>query len=287
MNVSFIHRIPRFVGSRTVKNVLVFIANVISRSTVHSLRVDGMMLRLDTSCRMELNVVLDGGWDKKLKDHCKRYISGNGTSIDIGANIGLWTCFIAAQKAAGLVFAFEPSTRNYEMLMFHCAENALGKSVRAFKHGLSDTNSSLTLHKPSDFGSLTFVPACGDDTVDVTESIVQVVPLDSYIASFDGQVDFIKLDVEGFEYEVLRGATQTLQIFQPTVLFEVNGVYLRSRNLTLVDMFNLFPSSYSFYTLANDGTLHSVDVSMEINGYTLMDVIARGECMDSSGQNTD
>jgi len=135
--------------------------------------------------------------------------------LDIGANIGAHTVPLAQLTGpTGIVIAFEPQPILHQML---CANLALNSVPNALTHGvaLSDQPGTcripiLNYGKPFNFGGVSM------DMVSEGES-VPVSTLDRF--QFQ-RVDFIKLDVEGFESKVLDGAAETLKRCRPALYVE-------------------------------------------------------------------
>jgi FkbM family methyltransferase len=132
--------------------------------------------------------------------------------VDIGANIGLFT--LIAARCVGLdgkVYAFEPGSLTYRRLSDNISLNAL-QNVICQQIALSDAATRMDLTIALDgwdaFSSFAR-PMFGDSFV--TES-VQCVTWDSFAAQADllGKVTMMKIDVEGWESRVLRGAAATL-----------------------------------------------------------------------------
>lgn len=120
--------------------------------------------------------------------------------IDIGANFGLYTCIIGRALLADRLIAFEPNRAVIGRLQEHIARNGLhGVEIHRSAAGASRHKAALALGAPG-FDALTSVVAAhsGADQIDV-------VTLDETLA-FAGKALIFKIDVEGYELEVLEGA---------------------------------------------------------------------------------
>lgn len=153
-------------------------------------------------------------------DYVLKYLGKSEVIFDIGANIGQ-TAFNMFQKQQkkGLnpvVYAFEPYPRTFTKLAANIRKNT-PLSVNAFNLGLGSQQGVLHMvqHNASNSGGFRM-------TSDTHNSIaVPVISLDEFVAeNHIPSIDFIKIDVEGFELEVLKGARQTIQKFRPVLVFE-------------------------------------------------------------------
>lgn len=137
--------------------------------------------------------------------------------LDVGANFGHFS--LAAAKAvgpSGSVVSFEPNPNAYARLSLHLALNKLSW-VEANNIGISDTEDCLTLSIPSiNSGEATF-GISKYQNVSVVK--VPVQRLDNIVSQ--KRVNFLKIDVEGFEVHVLRGAKTILERDRPMILTEV------------------------------------------------------------------
>jgi FkbM family methyltransferase len=150
------------------------------------------------------------------------------TVYDVGAYIGIYTLFFArAVGQMGRVVAFEPNPGNYEELVHNVQLNGLG-NVATLNLGLGSSNDSMALLLNPIYptrsalvqDSMKDLPA-GKALTTVT---VQVASLDSLIKELDlPRPDFVKVDVEGFEVEVLHGMGETLDTCHPTLFVELHG----------------------------------------------------------------
>jgi FkbM family methyltransferase len=134
---------------------------------------------------------------------------------DIGANVGFYTLLAAVTAGeTGKVIAFEPSPRNVAYIQRHVQLNHL-KNVRVFEAAVSDSMREAFF----DFGASIATGHLADSGA----LKVRVVSLDALLAG--GEIpppDFIKVDVEGAEYEVLRGAKHLLERHRPTLFLDTH-----------------------------------------------------------------
>lgn len=133
-----------------------------------------------------------------------QHTNANSFVLDIGANIG--THAIPVSKHVRRVVAFEPDAHNFDLLTKNCAETGC-KNISCNKIALgSDTYQASTTF---DYGK----------TVLTSGKDITVTALDN-IKGFPS-VDFIKIDVEGMEPNVLEGASGTITYYKPHLLIEM------------------------------------------------------------------
>jgi len=124
--------------------------------------------------------------------------------IDVGANFGLYTCIIGRQKLAERLIAFEPNRAVVERLRRHIALNALaGVEIHQTAAGASAHKAALSLGAPG-YDALSSVVAAHPGGYEI-----DVVALDDTL-DFVSKALVIKIDVEGYELEVLQGAKNLL-----------------------------------------------------------------------------
>lgn len=161
--------------------------------------------------------MVDGSFEREEIAVFSKHLERASVCIDIGANIGLYTCLAVARGKRAV--AVEPLQNNLRLLYANLIANDF-LDVEVFPLGLSGKGGIKRL-----FGSRTgasFLPGWAGASERYYE-VVPVTTLDAITsARFGGQALFVKMDVEGFEAEVLEGAEETLgSTPKPTWLVEV------------------------------------------------------------------
>lgn len=132
-------------------------------------------------------------------------------ALDIGANIGNHSLFFSDYFLE--VVSFEPSAQTFRLLEYNAS---LVRNVRCHNFGLSDADgeASFAIH-PSNRGANQIAA-----TVDGSGERVRLRRLDG-VEGLEGDIKLIKIDVEGHEPAVLRGAESLIRRHQPIVVFEL------------------------------------------------------------------
>lgn len=175
-------------------------------------------------------------------------LKDGGTFVDAGANIGFYSLVVARSRPGVKVFAFEPNPKNYEVLSNNIAANRF-TSIRAERLALSDAIGSGALYLHTSDMSASLTPGFQDELSSGRGSAaVELTTIDAY---FEGsslpKPSVIKIDVEGYEAAVLRGARSTLRTNSPDLVLEV----LKSYPAEVVDI--LSNLGYSFYQITDQG----------------------------------
>lgn len=135
--------------------------------------------------------------------------------IDIGAHIGLWTRWLARDFERAI--AFEPIKRHLACLERNLISNY--GPVEIHPIALGDATGTIGMVGEVAVSGRSHVVALGNEDKEITE-VVQMEGLDHYDFT---DVDLIKIDVEGYEAEVLWGAAQTIKKNRPIIVIEQLG----------------------------------------------------------------
>jgi FkbM family methyltransferase len=183
-------------------------------------------------------------------------LASTSTVIDVGSAVGTFTSLFA--KYAGKqakIFSFEPSPFSCRYQEEQLRLNGLQDKVQVFQMGLGDENSvSIFSFVEGIEGSLWGRFDGAAPGVQFVNAEVQIARLDSIpeIQALD-QLDFVKIDIEGFEYPALCGMEETLTKFKPVILCEMALSFLieydGNRYKDMLDLFRRL--EYEPYLLKN------------------------------------
>lgn len=157
-----------------------------------------------------------GTYERSKQIRIRKELKQGMTGLDIGANTGFYTLLMARSVgAAGRVVSFEPSPQNLGFLQQHLALNSIG-NVDLRAEAVSDFVG--TAHFAADRGSYQGALAANGETQ------VQVVSLDHLWRTGSlPPADVAKIDVEGAEFSVLKGAESYLRRFRPILFLAVHS----------------------------------------------------------------
>lgn len=157
-------------------------------------------------------------WEKKIITLFEKYVSATSVVIDVGAFIGTHTIILS--NLAKKVIAFEPQKLIGQCLKKTIEENNI-TNVEFYNMGLSNNETTLQFWTNND-GGATLVDGKRTKHNKKLEYIdnynIEVVELDKRV---DEQIDLIKIDAEGHEFEVLEGAKKTINKYKPILIIEV------------------------------------------------------------------
>jgi FkbM family methyltransferase len=170
----------------------------------------------------------------------KNFLKEDSVVLDVGANIGVFSVYCANVCKNGRVYSFEPvsfvfgilskNTKNYKNCF--CFKLGVGSEneekiikIRSWNPGYSTIDIENIERKAESF--------------DVEEKI-KIVKLDDWIKESDiSKIDFIKIDVEGYELEVLKGAIETIKKFKPVLGISIHHPKLKDEVFNFFDKNNL------------------------------------------------
>jgi FkbM family methyltransferase len=162
-------------------------------------------------------------------------ISNSNIGIDVGANIGITTIWMS--KHCKKVYSFEPEKKNIERFKENMAVNFI-TNFELIQQAVSDVEGKTTLNVLESYGHHSLGKVKTSQQVGIQE--VLVTTLDKYCSKNNiKHIDFLKVDVEGFEIEVFRGARSLfLNKNIKLVAFELSEIPLKSLNKKEDEIFN-------------------------------------------------
>ena len=215
---SLMHLYPLKSGCGTIVNSKLFATLAGTRNVDLWAQVEGGVALVPSLDLVGRSMFFAGDLDPKVSWVVDRYVNAGDVALDIGANLGLVTLRLAKRVGpSGSVHAFEPNPAILRYLEATLQRNSTAP-VTLHRTALGATASALSLIVPkANAGAASFI-SVGRREVDRHIEVL-VARLDDFIdESKISHVDFIKMDVEGFEAEVLKGAGNTLSKIRPRVI---------------------------------------------------------------------
>ena len=257
---SLIRRLPR--GRRPAATLLGHLMRGQTRGVVH-----GATFRLDLreyiQCRMYL-----GAYEPVETRWVQQYLQAGDCCVDVGASFGYYTALMAqCVGPTGRVFAFEPSPVAAPVLACAIAESDL-RQVRLTHAAVGDRAGVLPLYLESPY-NVAHSPSLAAPEGSRRAVEVPVITLDSFAPLADWPIiTLLKVDVEGYEPNVLRGMTALLAARRVRyVLCEFHEWWLQQNGATPDELHLLLTAAGFEVTHATA----MVDVWIDGVSYTLQD----------------
>ena len=210
-----------------MKELAYKIINALTLGKGLNAHVSGFRVKLPTRyfryfpIRYEMNVL----------NFFNNYVKEGMVVIDAGAHIGLHSAILAQKTGpTGKVIAFEPTPDTFELLKKTIAINGIQGTVIPMQQALAAEKGKATFY-------VSTVPATNSNSLsdnkraNVNEKAIEVdiTTIDDLVSEQSlSRVDLIKIDVEGAEYSLLKGATATLTKFHPRISLDVHPIPIKN-----------------------------------------------------------
>ncbi len=218
------------------------------------LELGGTKYMLDPRNKLEREMFYLNSYDRSETQLLRGIVKPGWVVLDVGSNFGYYALLFANLVGAqGCVHSFEPDSSNYGRLTRNIEVNGL-TNIRTFQVGVGDRCGEASLILPPSGNPAEIRLGSGSEQ---GSKSVSVTTLDHHVdAEKLERVDFIKLDVEGFELRVLQGGKKTLRRFRPKMMIETHPALLSSLGSSPKEFVRTIPDlGYSLYLLGWRGKL--------------------------------
>lgn len=159
-----------------------------------------------------------------VDQYCAReFIKDNAIVIDAGANVGTFSLFAHFLAPHGKIYSFEPLSQTFHILQRNILDNNLGEKILVFQKALGESKGEVkllvsqdVLHTSNMISDSDFVK--GREELFSSSENVPITSIDYFVSeSRIEHIDFIKIDTEGYEKQVIKGARNTIKEFSPVI----------------------------------------------------------------------
>jgi FkbM family methyltransferase len=191
--------------------------------------------------------VLGGFYERLELDVFSTLARRSSLVVDVGGNIGLFTCVAASQMVEGSVITFEPVPTNLDYLRRNLELNGLAHLVEVVDRAVSDEIGTAPIYLAEGTGTHSLASAVAASARQIE---VEVTTLDHWLG--DRAVDLLKIDVEGFDIHVLRGGMTLLERARPTLFVEYSAPAMIAAGFEPTDLLRRIFDTYESVFLVDE-----------------------------------
>jgi FkbM family methyltransferase len=213
------------------------------------------------------SIAVDRLWEENICKLIIDHLEPGTDFIDIGANIGLVTLGVR-KSVTGTIHCFECDNQTFNFLRYNMREH---NNIKLYNFGLSDKHNIGSMAVNSYNFGCNHISSTLDETFEYDHNktntnlikndkvFFSLVPLDFLRDTFTTPISVIKIDVEGLEYHVLKGAHDILLKHRPVIIIEVFAI-----NRTKVDKL-LSSYGYRGEYIGNEDYIYKINPHTSIN----------------------
>lgn len=199
--------------------------------------------------------------------------------VDVGCNIGYFSCLFGKSNPQAFIYSIDPNPKMYERTIENLKLNQIRK-FETFNCGISSRNDTLKFYIPRRRHSLAsfLQPEKDLDDTDIME--IEVRPLMNVLDGKNLNNAVLKIDTEGFEYNVLSGISPADAQNFSYIIFEFASDHLRQAGLTGKEIFDIpWFKNYEAFSIKSDGSLepfvyrdetdYNLNICMKRKGFSI------------------
>jgi len=231
--------LPHFRGKQTLGAAIARLLTDFERPeecvVTFSMR-DGTIMRMDLRTTVAAWSYWTGRYDHDVIQHLCTFLRPGTAVLDVGAHIGFYSIPLAKRlkELGGVLYAFEPIQGNLEALQENVALNGLQSVVRTFDVALGNEERDVRLHfrdsgKAPTGNAIIVVGRVGESFP--PNASARMITLDALAPSLGiRSCSLIKVDIEGYEYQFLKGAIEFIRTTRPVIYGEFSPYWMQLQN---------------------------------------------------------
>lgn len=199
---------------------------------------------------IECSILIEGNYEREINRIFSISLKEGDIAIDIGANIGLHSLRMAGYTGkTGYVLCYEPLEYLQRKILKNIQLNSFS-NIHLFPFALSDKDADKVFpmdEKIWNQGNFSIGP-----NEQGTQSQLVKIKIADHLPEINqlNSLQLIKIDVEGFELNVLKGLKNTISKFRPRIIFEYNEYHWKENNQSISDCYNFLKEyNYSLYQI--------------------------------------
>ena len=242
---------------------------------------NGITFEVDITEGLDLSLFLFGNFQKHVSENKFLRLPENAVIFDIGANVGIMSLYFAKKAPLGKVYAFEPTHFAWQKLKKNLELNLeIAHNIQTIQTFISSKEKKHNEIKA--FSSWKINKEVGQDQHPVhggkpmsTEG-VPMTTIDEFVKDQNiARLDFIKIDTDGHEFDVLLGARYSLDKFKPQIIFELGQYVMKERDINFMDYEGFFSGlGYMLSNATNNKPITNTNYKNMIPKKGTIDVLA-------------
>ncbi len=241
---------------------------------------NGLYFEIDPGEGLDLSLFLFGNFQKHVASNPYIRVPGNGIIFDVGANVGIMALQFSRLVPQGKVYAFEPTHYAFKRLQKNLSLNAAIQNVIPIQTFVS--RQSTTDHHLKAYSSWKVNTSKTENTHPVHGGTampaenVDAIALDDFCNKDKiSRLDFIKIDTDGYEMDVLTGASGCIGTFRPQIIFEIGLYVMDEHGISFRDYWDFFSGlNYDLFNSANKKQISLSNYKKIIPAKGTIDILA-------------
>jgi len=280
MDTQVLKKIPMTRVRLSVAHALYSLFRVLLGKNKRIIQRSGIFYEVDLSEGIDLSLFLFGNFQSYVIQNKYCSLEKDAVVFDVGANVGSMALRFAQGASEGQVYAFEPTDYAFKKLQRNLSLNPiLAERISPVQQFLSDqTKPDPQIQAYASWkvdGSAKNSHPLHGGTIKPADSVPAITLDQFYVRNHIQRLDLIKIDTDGHEYKVLKGARETIKKYLPFVIFEIGGYVLKEQELEFEAFLAYFESlGYSLLNTKNGKKINLQNFSNQIPLRATTDIIA-------------